>query len=72
MSALMFPESSHRLVCAHCQDVIGVYEPMIVAGPHPPRETSIAAEPTLADSAGVHFHAACFARRGAIAATDGP
>lgn len=72
MSALMSPEATHRLVCAHCGDVIGVYEPMVMVGPQPPVETSMAAEPALAETAGQPYHAACFRRHGAIAATDDP
>ena len=69
MSALMSPESIHRPVCAHCGDVIGVYEPMVVVGPQVLVETSLAAEPALADTAGQPYHAACFRRRGVMAAT---
>ena len=33
-----------RRRCAHCADVIGVYEPLILAGDGEIRETSLAAE----------------------------
>jgi hypothetical protein len=52
-----------RLRCAHCEDVIGVYEPMIVVRGGLAHSTSQAAEGSIeglphADC----YHDACFAR----------
>lgn len=72
MSTRVSPEPDHRLVCAQCGDVIGVYEPMVVVGVQPQVETSVAADPALTDAGGQPYHAACFRRRGAVVATDDP
>ncbi|MBI5104016.1 MAG: hypothetical protein HZB46_03340 [Solirubrobacterales bacterium] len=53
--------TTRALRCAHCGEVIGVYEPTTVLVAHLARETSLAAEPTLAQQAGTHFHRDCFA-----------
>jgi hypothetical protein len=45
--------------CQTCGDVIGVYEPVVVLEPPGRRETSLAAEPELRDSAPVCHHRAC-------------
>lgn len=45
--------------CQACGDVIGVYELIVLAVPRGCRETSLAAEPDLADSASVCMHRAC-------------
>jgi hypothetical protein len=46
-----------RLRCRRCEDVIGVYEPMIVEADGTHRETSLLKEP---DPEGECFHRACF------------
>jgi hypothetical protein len=51
-----------RQRCRHCEDVIGVYEPMVLETPHGPRHTSLAAEPDLYGSADRSFHRACYLR----------
>jgi peptide subunit release factor RF-3 len=48
------------LRCAHCGDVIGVYEPIVVRSGDSVRETSRAGEPGLPVPAGEHFHRDCF------------
>ena len=62
----MSPASS-RLRCAHCQDILGAYEPLVVRTAEGIAETSFAAEPDLDVSAATLFHVACFdlARDGA-------
>jgi hypothetical protein len=45
--------------CQTCGDVIGVYEPIVLGEPPRRRETSLAAEPGLRDSAPVCHHRAC-------------
>jgi hypothetical protein len=45
--------------CAHCGEVIGVYEPLIVVEGFYERETSRAAEPELAHVEGQHYHRNC-------------
>jgi hypothetical protein len=45
--------------CETCGDVIGVYEPIVLLEPPGRRETSLAAEPELRDSALVCHHRAC-------------
>jgi len=47
------------LRCAHCGDVIGVYEPLIVVDGSGTRLTSRAAEPGLAGDAAEHYHGTC-------------
>jgi hypothetical protein len=51
--------------CAHCGDVIGVYEPLLeVVGDALERETSRAAEPDLSLAGGAAwYHAGCYRRR---------
>ncbi len=50
-----------QLRCAHCGDVIGIYEPLFVTDGSSIRETSRAADPDLSPSRGVHVHGACYA-----------
>jgi hypothetical protein len=53
------------LRCAHCEDVIGVYEPTVVLRDGAPHSTSAAAERDLgALLDGECFHATCFTRAG--------
>jgi hypothetical protein len=46
--------------CRHCEDVIGVYEPMIVLHDGHARETSRAAEGDDSLHLGACYHRACF------------
>jgi hypothetical protein len=48
------------VICRHCDEVIGAYEPLVVMAEGEARETSRAAEPCVGGSAGELFHAACF------------
>lgn len=52
------------LRCRHCDDVIGLYEPMIVLRAGHPRKTSrtaeLAAGVPLTESAGAFYHDACY------------
>lgn len=58
-----------RLLCHHCRDVIGVYEPVVlVDDAGGVRETAAAAERGLALLPGLRFHRACFAAAGDLSA----
>jgi hypothetical protein len=46
--------------CARCNDVIGVYEPLVQVVGDRARRTSRAAEPTLAALAGLIYHVECY------------
>lgn len=50
--------------CDRCGEILGVYEPVTVLAAGVPRETSVAAEPSLATYAGRRFHPSCFAAGG--------
>jgi hypothetical protein len=52
------------LRCDHCGQVIGVYEPATLLAEGTARETSLAAEPSLASHPGRHYHRSCFATAG--------
>jgi hypothetical protein len=57
--------------CVRCGEVIGMYEPLIEAIGGVVRETSRAAEPQLAASAGIGlFHSACYHAQ--AASEEGP
>jgi len=54
---------THRLPsCAHCGDVIGVYEPMVMLTGGEELQTSYAAQPDLSPH-GEYYHRACHAQR---------
>lgn len=55
---------NEALRCAHCGDVIGVYEPLIAIVDGCPREISRAAERELAEAASSCFHGACYPHSG--------
>jgi uncharacterized protein DUF2188 len=57
-NALLPPDT--RLMCAHCGDVIGTYEPLVAVIDGEPRITSQAAEPSIAQR-GELLHGECFA-----------
>jgi len=60
------------LRCAHCSDVIGIYEPLVVVENSGARQTSCAAEPQLlAHGTGTHYHRACYASIGPHQKEDG-
>ena len=46
--------------CAACQDVIGVYEPLVEVLRGLARRTSRAAEPGIAEAGGDVYHAHCY------------
>jgi hypothetical protein len=48
--------------CRHCEDVIGVYEPMIVLCDGRARDASRATEPNLGGDANEYYHRACYVR----------
>jgi hypothetical protein len=48
------------LHCAHCGEVIGVYEPLVALASGRARETSVAAEALLADGRADYYHSACY------------
>lgn len=49
--------------CAHCGDVVGVYEPLVLVIDGEARATSWAAESRTDACAGVWYHEACHAAR---------
>ena len=49
--------------CTHCADVIGVYEPLVAATGVLVRETSLAADPELAEAGAMLYHLTCFIDR---------
>ena len=55
--------TSNPLTCAHCGDVIGVYEPLILTGDGEIHETSLAAQRDVALARGAHYHRGCYAAR---------
>jgi hypothetical protein len=46
--------------CEYCGDVIGVYEPLVLAKEDGHRHTSLAAEPHLFPAADPCYHGLCF------------
>jgi hypothetical protein len=46
--------------CRHCEDVIGVYEPMIVYADGRARRTSRAVERDVGEHMGECYHYACY------------
>jgi len=56
-------EDSRRR-CAHCGEVLGVYEPIVARDARGTRETSIAAEPDLQASPADLYHARCLPSAG--------
>ena len=60
-----------RWHCAHCGDVIGIYEPVVVIMEGEHRLTSRAAEPDLPYIRGAHFHRECHKKQRGPSATGG-
>ena len=59
--SILIPDPAH-LRCTRCDDVIGVYEPMVVVRwGDEARESSCAAEAALPLAGAEHFHSACYA-----------
>jgi len=57
-------QGAEPLRCVHCQELIGIYEPMVVVADGVPVRTSGAALSGDELLAGEHFHSDCFADRG--------
>lgn len=55
-------------MCRHCEDAIGVYEPLVLRTPIGDRTTSAAAEPHLFPTEEDCYHQACYLL--AVAADD--
>lgn len=53
-------DGMRQLRCAHCDDVIGVYEPLIHVIRGVVRRTSRAAEPGIRTKAGAFYHRDCY------------
>jgi hypothetical protein len=49
-----------RMVCQHCGDVIGVYEPLVLKTASGRHDTSLAADPGVFRRAGPGYHRACY------------
>lgn len=54
--------------CDHCDEVIGVYEPMVIVNSDEVRMTSRAAEPAIVAETGERYHRTCYLERGGISA----
>src|SRR5579875_3787550 len=48
------------LFCRHCNDLIGVYEPMVLMTPELNYETSLASDPSLYQTEHRCYHRTCF------------
>jgi hypothetical protein len=59
----------HGWTCAQCGEIIGVYEPVIVAEGTCRRLTGRLTEPRFATPLGVRYHAACWTSTEASAET---
>jgi hypothetical protein len=46
--------------CGHCGEVIGIYEPLVLAHEGLVRTTSVAGEPRIGAEPGQRFHRACY------------
>lgn len=55
---------NRTLRCHHCDDVIGVYEPMVVLTDGQARNTSRAAEQDDREPVGECYHQACYTQVG--------
>jgi hypothetical protein len=51
------------LMCDHCADVIGAYEPMVFVIDGHARPTSKAAEPAVGSEPGDRYHESCYLQR---------
>jgi hypothetical protein len=54
------PVPPHLPRCRHCQDVIGVYEPLVLETAEGHVHTSLVARPSLSEADGQSFHRACY------------
>ncbi len=60
MRRVASPTVTDQLRCAHCGDVIGIYEPLVAIDDGGVRETSCAAEADLTPLDGTHLHRTCY------------
>jgi hypothetical protein len=56
------PSGPPRPRCRHCDNVIGIYEPLIARGASGDQETSLAADPDCCGPGQDCYHLACFDR----------
>ena len=56
--------------CGRCGEVIGIYEPLVLAHDGLARATSVAGEPYIAAEPGERFHRACHAEISAASTAD--
>jgi hypothetical protein len=56
--------------CGRCGEVIGIYEPLVLAHEGLVRATSVAGEPRIAAEPGERFHRACYAENPAGSTAD--
>ncbi len=54
----------NALICDHCGEPIGVYEPSVFVRPDGVQTGSLAAAPELAEVASERYHASCVSTRG--------
>ena len=52
-------DTSARLLCSFCGDVIGIYEPLILVSGADARQTSLAAEPDIQADDVNTYHRSC-------------
>lgn len=64
------PSMANRVRCHHCDDVLGVYEPVVVVLDGQVRETSRAAEPSLPLETAALYHPACYHEHASAAGTS--
>lgn len=53
---------SRSLRCWHCEEVIGVYEPMVVFSDGEAHKTSKAADPDIGEHGDECYHSSCYAQ----------
>ena len=56
--------------CGRCGEVIGIYEPLVLAHEGLVRTTSVAGEPQIAAELGERFHRACYVENQARSTAD--
>ena len=59
----MKPIDDPRVKCDHCDDWIGVYEPMVVMVDGEPHEASLAPQPWHRAEQVQRYHGACYLQR---------
>ena len=66
----MDDDDANRLHCRHCLDVIGAYEPLVLADEADRRVTSLATEPWLRTARLPCYHRSCYEQLTGGAGTD--